>query len=79
MDGKKTGPETLSIVLSLIFLGNSPQEIEDIFEIDTDRNANFAQDLFWDLACFLQGLIQGAAILKKKKKNSMEIYSVTLI
>jgi len=34
MDGKKTGPETLSIVLSLIFLGNSPQEIEDIFEIE---------------------------------------------
>lgn len=30
---------------------------------DTDRNANFAQYLFWDLACFLQGLIEGAAIL----------------
>lgn len=65
MNGKKT--ETLlSFVLQSYLFGNSPQEIEDIFEkgsSDTNRNANFAQNLFWDLACFLQGLIQGAAIL----------------
>lgn len=30
---------------------------------DTNRNANFAQYLLWDLACFLQGLVKRATIL----------------
>lgn len=62
-NGSKQKQKTLRFVLQP---GNSPQDIKDIFEMvyrDTDRNANFAQYLFWDLACFLQGLIEGAAIL----------------
>lgn len=63
----QTETENITHCTSALFFGNSPQDIKDIFEIvyrDTDRNANFAQYLFWDLACFLQGLIEGAAILQ---------------
>lgn len=41
----------------------------------THSNADFAKDLLWDLACFLQWLVQGATILWTTDGNKQHILS----
>ena len=40
---------------------------------DAHSDADFAEDLLWYISCFLQRLVQGAAVLQPTRENNMDM------